>query len=271
MGLILPFRSKNPLVFPATAPGINWAHPAAQGFIRYSGVALNGDFISLMNGSAGTVTASPTALINSALGPAVKFSGTTDAVTVPVSTATDTTLTIGCIFVANTSNSAGVLFTTDSQRGTNTIRLTLNSLGIEVNTNSAVDFPTGVSVTIGVPYFLAVTLINDIVSSMPRFVLKRLDTGQVITFPVSSPSAIIMAPSAGIASIGTGVRSNLVSGASIAAVCWTTALLSTPQLLQWSNDPWSFWYPQKTDLAAMLKTPAAPSFTLPGYQPMVLM
>ena len=199
MGVILPFRP-NKLTFPGILPGINPIHPASQGFIRYSGIAQNGDFYSLLNGSPGTITNTPSGLINSAIGPAVKFTAATDAITTPVSTATDTTLTIGCIFVANSSNAAGVLFSTDSARAANTIRLTLNSLAIEVNTNSNADFPTGVSVTIGVPYFLAVTLHADFANpSIPNFVLKRLDRGQLSTFPSTNTTTDIpMAASGGL-------------------------------------------------------------------------
>jgi hypothetical protein len=242
---------KRPLLaYPGGNPGFDPSHMAAGG-TRFSAIATGNGFINLMKGAAGVITNAPAAVIDGRIGPSVKFANSTDAVTFAnQSVAIDASCTFGCIFIPNASIGNATLISTSSN-ASGGFRLSLNSLVpiVTVNGNSG-PIMTGTSLVIGVPYFCGFSYSPNVASNA-TFVLMRLDTGAILT---SSPAygALSSQASSGTYSVGTRVSGNLVSDSTIAAIMYSSALMSKAQLLQWAQDPWSFWYPQKFDLNMML-------------------
>jgi hypothetical protein len=219
-------------------PGVNPSHVAALG-TRFSGVARDGNIIGSL-GRPGTITNTPSLVIDKSIGAATKFASSTDAVTFSgLSAANDTTFTSACIFVANSSIANGTLLSTSSN-GSGGYRFGPNSLVPVVAYNGAAAASSGVTLVAGIPYFVVVSY--DTASGVANFTVTRLDNGKTVAASASSVTGTLA--NSGTISIGTRVSSNLVSNSSIAAIMWSFRLLSLQQQAKWAADPWSFWYPR---------------------------
>ena len=74
---------KDPLAFPAGfTPGFNPNHIALKGnaVCLVSAIPTKGNYISLLNGQAGTASTPPTYRINSSMGPVCDYSGSLNTV-----------------------------------------------------------------------------------------------------------------------------------------------------------------------------------------------
>ena len=235
----LPRVGNAPLVFPAgRLPKFNQGHVAASG-CRLAAVPIGNTFFDLVTGKAGTANSSPTTAMSGWIGPSVNFtsSSTMNVSFGGMSTANDTLVTIACIIVLNAS---GVFESYVSTSGTNTgWRLGLdqnNSFGMEIIQGGVAVILSNTTLTANVPYFLAASTTG----AAANFVIKRLDNGALI----SAQTAYGSSPSApnGTYLIGngnsTGAQSNIA-----AAMIGTGSFLTPTQLVQWSTDPWSLWYP----------------------------
>jgi hypothetical protein len=97
------------------------------------------------------------------------------------------------------------------------------------------------SLTLGHSYFVAMS--SSLGGSSPIFyVAKDLNTGQVFSSTVTQSAASGTGSSI---NVGTDTGNENANFPIAAAMCAET-VLSMPQLLQWANSPWDFWYPRKT-------------------------
>jgi hypothetical protein len=263
MGLILPFRP-NKLAFPGGLPGFNGSHIAIGGAkVRLSAVSGNGSFFGLYPYSTPGTNVNTVTRQIVGIGDTCKYA-TTGYTSLPQSTSADYPGTAAAIFQSTSLNTFSFLFSYDSISsaivvgGNNlTFRIAGNYYGSSLPTSN------------NVPYFVIVSC--DPVSKNINYLTKRLDTGAVAT-------AVVTASAFGtdfgtpytIGNFAGGAAGTSLNGV-VAAVMRTNGYLSLQAMLAWANDPWSFWYPQLPDLGMMLTTQIAPTFTLQGAQPMVLM
>jgi hypothetical protein len=242
------------LAFPGgRKPGINPKHPAmAGGQLLYSAVATsNGaNFVDLRTGTPGTPGGSPTTGINGTIGPTATFTGNPDSVvianTAQLTTATGHTCAI--IFVQNSLPGGNVFLWTQDSSG----EFSLFFWNDIVHMWGNGDIQSALAPATGIPYFL----IMSAGTSSYNAVLKRLDTGQIITDTGSSGWSSSTFGSTW--SIGfDNNNSNRQSHASMAASAAFANYRPMSTLLAWAADPWGFWYPSPAPLT--VKTAAAAS------------
>lgn len=233
------------LSFPVgVTPGFNPQH-IAGGAPRFSGISNGSNFISLLQGAnRGTIGGGPVGLVDGIIGPATNYSAATDASSFSgqYTAAIDTSSTIGAIFVLNSVASANQIIFSETSNGTvKTLALNISSGVAALNYNGVTSFSSSISVVVDVPYFL-VSSVQD--GNIINFALTNLRTGQVRTSSIASSQTRSNAQT-GTNSVGTRVASNLVMNGKLAAVMFNAVYLPLPALIQWANDPWSFWYPQR--------------------------
>lgn len=236
------------LAYPAGAtPGLDPSHVALRNapIVRFTGVAMGGSFVEIQQGQPGTLQGAATATFSGLTGPAVRctangdyvsFAGLTRAITT-----TEQTLTLAGIFryVSNAVRS-GVLCTStllNTGYGFGSFNSTPFIIGPG---NSERTFAGLGNFVAGNSYFFVVS--NT--SGGTTFALSRdLTTGRVTTtsaaavtglFPTNGTYGVGSSPSLGAASNGVGA---------IAAACHINKQIGLPEMLQWSEDPWAFWYP----------------------------
>lgn len=245
----------------------NPAHFMARGITKtngFSGVAVNGNIFDLQGARPATIAGAPTAKSYSAIGPTVDYTGGTDeSQFTGRSTAVNNNNTFGLIFQLDSLNGgAGVLFA-QSFNGGNPLLVTgvaYGASGASLNAIIATSLVSLGSYTFltGVPYFVATSYSTTNYST----VILRLDTGQLLTF---TGTGTFTAPASADGSycIGNVTAFGAAQiGGGIAAAMFSPALHGVADLVQWAQDPWSFWYePQKLN-RAMLYSQAAASGTL---------
>lgn len=234
---------RNPLVYPGTPAGINLNHIALTrgSACRFAGVARNGNFFDLTRGVSGTLVGTPTRVIDGNTGDSVQSSSTSNAMTFAGRATVDQRMTFGAIvrwanlgagtysfIFANSTNTSGYNAFFAGNNG---------ALGIVY----ALNYTTlGSFVANNIPYFVAG---SAGVGGSTNFVARRLDTGAITSYSAGGPGAYSDSPN------GTYVVGNWPALGSfgmvgrLAAVAYTNAYLSLPQLLQWAAAPWDFWYP----------------------------
>src|SRR6202035_3096688 len=103
-------RPYNPLIYPGgRLPGFDQSHPASQG-AALSAVSVVGNFVSLLNGGAGTLNGTPSFVLGP-VGPSMRFGGggTTDGIKIPgAPTAAQSAWTIGTIVSAAAAPSSSI-------------------------------------------------------------------------------------------------------------------------------------------------------------------
>lgn len=253
--VILPTRNK--LIYPGGNPGFDPSHIASNGVSPkkgFSGIAANGGFISLLNASKATLAGSPVSTINSNIGPstALGLAGADTMSFTGQSTVAATSYTFGGIFWINTLNTgsnANQLFTNNDNFNTATLNSAGGFLSCQVNNTS---LTSTIAPAANTPYFF---IISCPAARPVNFLLLNLRTSQIQTATVAN-SASAAAPS-GTYWIG-GSNTFEGTGGAIAAMMYSTKALSLPQMRQWAQDPWGFWYPNSLDLTQMLSA-AAPA------------
>lgn len=227
----------NPLSYPGRLPGLNLYHPASSGF-RFSAIPTGNDFISISPLAIPTLTATvPTYSIDGALGPVGVYTSSTNSNAVSfggTSTTADTAGTLAAIFrLADTLSTYAPLNTSNTSNGW-AINLA-TTVQVVLPGTVVVDF--GLTLTAGVPYFVAVSSI----SGSQVAVLINLNTGKVVTG--TGASAFTAGAQNGAVAVGGWSHNAQTFSGNLAAVMWSAVFLPLPQLLQWAYDPWSFWYP----------------------------
>lgn len=248
-GLIL---RQPPLIYRAGRPGFDPSHPASNG-IRFSGISVGKNFNNLLSVPPTGTASGTSSVVDGLIGLATKFSGSNHFVKFTgQSTANDQAATVGCIFRFNTLSGTPVLFANAATTATG-YALQINSSGAAFFYNNA-SGTTGASsfdLAAGNAYFIGASF-N---SSVANFVLANLQNGQVFSSSSTGMSTANTAPD-GNYLIGSDQFSNS-SASSIAAIMVNSNLMSIPQLMQWAQDPWSFWYPNHFDLENVMAATAA--------------
>jgi len=257
-------RLKNPLGFPGGNPGVNWGHIALGSQPRFSGVAIPGStsFANLGIGGRGTSTiaGAPTSAMG-VLGP-VWLSGTSGYVNFSGRAATNDALMTIAAMVMQTGGSASANVILQTSGSSNTgWDLRTSSLQVQMVAPAVAAISSGINLTLNVPYFIAAS-IN---ASKSSFLVLNLLTGQINTAAVSTGSTPL-APN-GVYTLGSDNSGRFWVG-QIAAVMASAQFMSVPQLLQWAQAPWDFWYPRTFDgifLSGLKKVVAAPTHFSRGF------
>lgn len=242
-GIIRPPRG--PFAFPGTKAGFDPAHVASNGAL-ISGIAHNGSFANMIPGVAalvGTVNgagSAPVHKIDGKIGPS-SYNANNGNVSFTYPNTNWSMQTIAVIYVPDAATSASprqlVNMSAAGNSGMFPFVDTTGAVTLSYsNTNILVFSPIVVA---GAPYFIAV---SSRASTAYSGVMRRLDTGQV--YPFSGTHAV--AALAGDAALYVGNRgtNSRQSLGSIAAFMHSPSFMSVQQLVQWSADPWAFWYPR---------------------------
>jgi hypothetical protein len=264
--IILPFRP-NKLAFPGTKPGIDPTHPASGKYILLSAVPAVGqqNYVNSATSQPLAVisgTVAPTVGIDGVIGPWVRVASSSgQCLGFSLSSISDNpSVTIASIF--NFTVSTGGFQAIVSNSGGNQGLFLQDVTPKAFFTGSGGPVSAPFSLVAGSTYFLAHSLQTDSSGAVANFVARNLATGSIQTGSV-------------ISSTGTGARfgTNCTVGndpfsewlnAKLAAAMVSTASLSIPQLLQWADDPWSFWYPRAIGLAGMLRGSIAAAVVVKG-------
>lgn len=229
------------LAFPAgVAPGFDPTHIAAPG-IRFSGAAIPaGGFVSLLNGKPGANASSPTAAIDSGLGPATNYPAGTFAVTSfsgnPA--VTDASLTMAAIVKFTAVNTAAFQYIISGGAGGTGNALALNTTGALLFVRFGGSSTTSIlSPIAGVPYFIVA---SNNGATGTNFVIARLDNGSVLTDTKGSAANLA---SNGTYNIGESPSGDSPTRGLIAAAMISAQYISMQALQRFAADPWSFWYP----------------------------
>jgi len=232
-------RLKNPLSFPGGNPGVNQSHPAASGLMFSAVPTATGTATNLVTGSSATTGSAPTATIWGGLGPANYFSAAGNYLTIAgLQTAIFKQGTLAAFFTITTTSTNVILGQVPSS-GTGVILLG-NSGTLVLQTNGVI-YSAGYALALNTPYFVAVsfsgTSCNVVLLNLKTGVVLYKNITIVIPTGTFSGSMALGNYSAHLASL----LGNL--GPCMGATCF----LSLPQLIQWAQTPWDFWYPRTFD------------------------
>jgi len=248
MPLIFPIRPASKLAYPRSSPGINPAHPATPGAqIAVVVNPLNANYINLLTG-LGCVNTQGSQITSAIVG--------TDGIIGPNLTAGTGCKALGTSFpnvpVGNFTAAAIFRYTTTNGGAYQCVATAGNAWGwwmhsgkpcLYTNTDNAASFTP----TVGRCYFIAMSA-PLFSGSIINYVMRDMITGQVFTSSVSQTSA---ASSTNLWTIGNDT-SNEFSNFPLAVAMISTTVLSMPQLRQWADDPWGFWFPQQFDITSAI-------------------
>lgn len=209
--------------------------------VRMSAIPSGGSFINLLTGFPGVVTSSggfPKTSIQSGIGPTQLFdtSGTGVIKFAGMPTTADTQFTIAAIFVPTSAGlNASMLSNSDNGTG---IYLRLNGASIIMQYAGIGGNSFNSSFAVNNPYFVAV---SQTTTSIFNAVFVDLRTGSTVS-TINGTGSTMVAPS-GTYSIG-GFNGGNASGCYMGPVMYASACMELTELLQWADDPLSFWYPQ---------------------------
>ncbi len=232
------------LEFPSwRSPGFDPTHLAAGAKVQYSGVAATGQnaFINLLTGAA-TTSAGTIGNYIERTGPTVAIFTATSYLTAAGASIEPSSLTMGCIFIPNASVATGAIFCNNDNNTTATQSsvLQVRALVVYLQTPGSGTISSGITLTTGVPYFIAVSY-N---ASVANFVVVNLNNGVTTTASVSGAHAFVAMSGYNSYGIGGGTGASTYMNGFLAAVMYSiNNYLSLPQLLVWAADPWAFWYP----------------------------
>lgn len=267
MARSLLFKRPSPFIFPGGAPRFDLSHPMSKDITStngFSGVALGANFVDLQSGLPATIAGAPTTQLFGAIGPSIVYTGATDeSQYTNRSTAVNNSNTFGLIFQLNSVNATDAALFIQSINGSAFL-----STGIALSAgtslaalvNGAFVSLGSISFALNVPYFLA-TSYN---TTNYNTVLRRLDTGAIVT---ASGSGTFTPPASADGSYSIGnvsIFGPLQLDGGISAAMFAPSFHTLPRMVEWSKDPWSFWYPRTLDLSMMLSgsSVATPSGTL---------
>jgi hypothetical protein len=228
----------SPLAYPGSAPRFDPSHPAAQGY-GFSLVATPNGLLNLEEPTSFSGGAGVSFPVDGQLGPVVSFPGSgNQGIQWSPHNANYPTVsiyTLAMIFRQTATSSFSNILGTSVVNTGGYVLIGQSGPVIEwwVKGNSLCP----VSFSNNVPYFLAMSGGAAGVNA----VLVRLDTGATKT--VTSASSGVGTSSGSGASIGAQGASSRPYTGEIACAMGAPVFLSLPQLLQWAQRPWDFWYP----------------------------
>lgn len=231
-------RNPNPLGFPGgVLPGFDPSHVASRK-IAFSCVASGANFVNILTGATGIVTSgTPTASMLGSIGPSVNFPLAGDQIKVPGVAIDNVTGTMASIFVHTGQNFPSLI--TSGSTGSAEVTFGLDPLVLNLNGWAHASIDSVVAVTaLGVPYFAAVSWDANGVN----FILVNLATGQ--TFADTIGSTTFSGAADGFYLLGVGGGGNAPQGGVATGMC-SGYKMSSQELRQWAQDPWTFWYPRR--------------------------
>lgn len=247
---------RNPLVYPAgNAAGFDPNH-IASGNIRFSGIASGSTFYSLLSGIVGARTGT-IAGIDSRIGPIATFhDGASDNIAFTGTAQTrPASATMAAIFTTQTSVNFNGIFSA-GPNSTWTLGNRGVATGIEFY-NGNTEAVSSLLPVAGVPYLVIASSNGTTVN----YVLKRLDTGGVLTASVAGSAS---AGAEGNYTVGNFNNASDSIFGSIAAVMYAASYMPLTQMLLWAQDPWSFWYPRRISDFQFLVGSSTVAVTLGG-------
>src|SRR6516164_3616720 len=184
------------LAFPCgVAPGFDPTHPAAASTLL-SAIASGGNMVSIVGkpGVAAGLTSTPTAVIDVKIGPATTYAqgGGQNSAWAGFATNTPSAFTMAAICVPVTHGGAAQCLVYDNPSGTGGTKsgLLWNNTGVAkwgISTSSFISTSTTPNVVVGVPYFVAASMLSAVGFNL---VAARLDTGQITSEFVSSATTL---------------------------------------------------------------------------------
>lgn len=220
------------------APGINPAHPMANK-LRFSGVALPGNFLNLMSGMPGTLSGAPTYGMNANIGTVMKCGNSVSASFTGRSTVADDEATIAGIAInINSTATVRTIFGTSSAN--NGFRFIQGSGDLLTMVAGGVIAITGHALAEDAPFLLMASW--STAKSEVRFLSKNLQTGKVIVSSTAHGSTPV-APN-GTYIVGNSNFSSEQHTHGVAAVMFSAKFNPAERLREFANDPWAFWYPR---------------------------
>jgi hypothetical protein len=252
-------RRPNKLAFPGTRPGIDLTHSASQN-LRLSAICSGTSAAPVNLASAmpplvnigGTL---PTRAIDPLIGPTILgASGSAQFGVTGLSWLAPNT-TIAGIFNYTVSGGAAYQTLLAFDGAANGLWIQNNQL---IFFGSGVTYNSGFTFSQGSTYFYIVSTASVGANSPHYFLVKDLNTGRVLTSAGTATDSAITHNSFRI----NNDSGNEYSNCRVAATMYSLVCLGLPRMLLWAEDPWSFWYPQKIDIADMLHT--APTVAVRG-------
>lgn len=240
----------NLLAYPAgVQPGFDPNHPAARGMSSGNGVSLicqNGSAVNLLNGNRATIGGGvPGEAINGVIGPATTFgSAAADGLEFTSQALTNSGKGTWGAIVQLAGVVSGQYQCIIGNLGSGMLLLDRTSHNLEVYVGAAYTNTSTLALGLNVPYFIAASYFN---SSSMMFLLLNLSNGNLQTQNASG----ITAPSASTGTVTIG-NNNFIGQSfdgQIAAAMFSPQSTPLPELLQWAQDPWLFWYPKERDSA----------------------
>lgn len=264
--VILPFIT-SPLAPSGGSPGFDSGHVAANGCVL-SVVSTGVGAINILKPSTAVyLPNSPTARVDGNLGIGGAWAGASGSGYVflgSIPAVANNTFTTACLFrpldlsdyYVHLSDAGGAAgwWIGSTNAGEMFIASAFNA-----------NITSGVFLTVGVPYFLAVSVNRTAANTFNvNFLARRLDAGQIQSSTVIGGSTTDPSASDGNIIVGGNSFIKDCFGVMAASMFNNKIALSPPQLLQWAQDPFAFWKPRTLDLSLIMAsaTGASPTGTL---------
>lgn len=226
--------------------GFDPSHPAAKGTI-FSGIAMNGNFINLLNGKSGTIVSTPTSTQTSIVGPSTVFgSTTTTSCNFTGFSAAVVNGTIAAIVfpTALVGPAFGSMIFHNGEFG-----LGFGPSALNANMWGNGDTSSGISVSINTPYFVFCSTPGVGGASSYDFGVVNLQTGAIKQSNVAYAGN---GTGDGTYRVGNSIGGTNAFTGSIAAVMYSNKYVGASARNSWLADPWSFWRPSPTILSSAL-------------------
>lgn len=253
------------LAYPGGAlrpPGVNKSHPASKNLL-FSIISAPSSIQLLRTDlcTIGTIAGVGSSfvmdgIIGPCYSPAISNNGGTARGSFSINT-TSGNATIACIIrpTSITGGSTSRIITSGNSAAISLV----NSTGVVRVNFAGSSTDTAHALAANVPYFVCCIIISG---SKIFSVVTNLNTGSINSFTTATANTV--ATGTGIV-VGNNSTTFLQGfGGYIAAVAWSRAILPPAQLLQWAQDPWSFWYP-KTLVYDKFRISAAAQSVVPLY------
>lgn len=254
------------LALPSRAPGFSSEHSASAN-IRFSGVSVGANFISLLNGQFGVIqgggfTGFATGVVHGNVGPSLVFTNNNALLQFGGFPSTSpNAVTLAAIAVPTAADIAAnfAVLLSNSGNGPNGEQLILQAGQLQFNVwggNRAQPDFGRFQASAGVPYFFAASASQTQVN----FAMVNLLTGSV-DVDKNIGSFTGLGSNDSNVTLGTfpGANNDGFTG-NLARIMCNESLLSFPDLLGWAADPWSFWHPPIVEnlIFASLAQPTSP-------------
>lgn len=237
-------RRSTPLEYPSSDPRFNPAHIAAKNMAPGRGasfVAMGSTLVDMVAPAKVTRTGVTTGAVLAHIGPVCLFPSNTGVKIdgLGQSGVAGHHLAAFILQPVTISGSPNLL----QIQGSGTYFLSAGNVSVFNGGTKA----SGIVLSANTPYFVAIA--NDTSSALVNVVVKDLVTSitritTITAFSFGTTSQLTI-----------GAPANTGNSIYYAAVMYGRCMLTIPELLAWSNDPWSFWYPRPFSLDQLLATP----------------